>query len=153
MAMKPLTIAQQKRINERHAPLINTTYLLAIVIEGITADIGLKSINKVASKLRGEIYGSSKNHSEAFGEWADKMEELFMDCESPFYRRQVLYILCDKFYRMAKQMEDSYRQIDPHFDFYQMKEAKILKAYACGKEIDPMIYTRINKTIEQIKRS
>ena len=104
MAMKPLTIAQQKRINERHAPLINTTYLLAIVIEGITADIGLKSINKVASKLRGEIYGSSKNHSEAFGEWADKMEELFMDCESPFYRRQVLYILCDKFYAGIREL-------------------------------------------------
>lgn len=151
--MKPLTIEQQNRLNQRLSPLINTTYLLAIVIEGITSDIGLKSINKIAAKLRSEIYVASPNHAEAFGEWADQMEELFMDCESTWYRRQVLYILCDKFYRMAKQMEDSYRQIDPHFDFYQMKEAKILKAYACGKEIDPMIYTRINKTIEQIKRS
>ena len=163
--MKELTLAQQKRLNERHAPLINVTFLLAIVIEGITTDIGLKRLTKIAAKLRAEIYAASPSHAELFGDWADQMEKEFFTqydenvnpvkqyFEMQMERRQVLYVLCDKFYRMAKQMEASYRQIDPHFDFYQIKEATKLKKYADTKKLCPTTYKRINQLIDKIKRS
>jgi type II secretory pathway component PulF len=147
--MIEITQAQQKRLNERLAPLINTTYVLAIVIEGITTDMKLERLRKVAIKIRSEIYGASPNHAESFGDWGDEVERRLLAIGE---RREVLYILCDKFYRMAQQMEQTYRQIDPLFEFYQIKEAKQLLAYTKGKKLNTELYKQINQVINDIKK-
>ncbi|MBV5282194.1 MAG: hypothetical protein JZU53_07130 [Paludibacter sp.] len=145
--IKPkLTKKQEKIINQKQAPKVNMIYALSMILEGLTLDLGGKEdIYNIAVKLREQVKGTSEQSAESFGDWSDHVAEHLLPLSS---KDKLFPIICEKIYRLSRQMEEVFRSKDPHFDFYQKDLANALKSSADLYEIDKDLLIKFNEVIK-----
>lgn len=142
------------KFNQKLAPLINTTFFVGMALDSIATDMKNKRLIKITSKVRELILRAvGIDTADDFGEWCESIEPYFYASRTVEYRRELFFVLCDKFYNMVRQVEQSYRMVDPKFDFYTIKEALQLKEYVKNKPLNMEIYSQVNLVIDKIKKS
>ena len=120
-------------------------YALGIIIEGISADLGIEELKNSAIKLRSSVDENSRKVSESFGDWSDIVEEKILSVDS---KENLLPVLCVYILMLSRKIEFEFRKIEPTFNFYQKDAVNEIAQYSTGAR--PDIYKAVDKLLIRI---
>lgn len=120
-------------------------YALGIIIEGISADLGIEELKNSAIKLRSSVDENSRKVSESFGDWSDIVEEKILSVDS---KENLLPVLCVYILMLSRKIEFEFRKIEPTFNFYQKDAVNEIAQYSIGAR--PDIYKAVDKLLIRI---
>lgn len=135
----------KKPLIKKISPKVNMLYALGIIIEGISADLGIEELKNSAIKLRSSVDENSRKVSESFGDWSDIVEEKILSVDS---KENLLPVLCVYILMLSRKIEFEFRKIEPTFNFYQKDAVNEIAQYSTGAR--PDIYKAVDKLLIRI---
>ena len=142
---------KEPKIITKLAPKVNMIYALSIIGEGLCVDLGFEeSLKPTFEKFRKSVNETSGEEiAEAFGNWTDHVEEhLKFICGD----MNLLGVIMETMYNMSKSMEQTFRMIDPRFDFYDMDSVKKLYKLSAYFPQKNGTYLKVNEKIKQLMK-
>lgn len=137
---------QEAKTNSRVSHLVNKTFALAMICEGLALNLNAEYIYERACKVRAYVNKCGYSVADQFGGYVDTFEPLILQTTED---KDALLVACVHHIKiLSSKFEQVYRQLDANFDFYQQAEVDEMYRFAKQSQLNKEVFDRVAEILK-----